>query len=277
MKDPKEILKNFSLNEKEVDIYLANLALGKVTVAKIARKVGMNRTAAYFHIKNLEKRGILRSIKKEKVLHYFAVPPEDFYDKINETTKELKNIIPFLDSLKKTEDEAPIINVTEAKKGYLEIYDTISNLPENSTFRIIESSLGAKEELNYIPQEELDNFFRNIIKNNITTRAIFSEDVLLQPTEKLDKKSLEIFQKRNWEISTLSKEMLPIKNIVFLYQNKISILLPQKTIIVTIEHPGISETFTEIFETLFAFGKKQDTPWKNTKDSLPNQSSKYFA
>jgi sugar-specific transcriptional regulator TrmB len=262
MKDPKQILKNFSFNEKEIEIYMANLALGKANVARIAKKVGINRTAAYFHIKNLEKRGVLRPIKREGVVHYFAIPPEDLYENLNDWMNSLKGIMPFLDSLKKTEDEAPQISVVEAETGFMEIYENISNLPENSIFRIIEGSSGARSELQYVPEEKLDEFFKNIVKNNIKTRAIFSEGVLSQPKKSLDRNSMEIFRDRKWEISVLPEKSLPIKNVILIYQDKISFLLPSKTMVVTIKHKSITETFTEIFETLFVFGKKQDNPWE---------------
>ena len=48
-----QILSNFSFSDIEVEIYLAVLALGRPSASEIARKVGKNRTAVYFHIKKL--------------------------------------------------------------------------------------------------------------------------------------------------------------------------------------------------------------------------------
>jgi sugar-specific transcriptional regulator TrmB len=68
MEKINDILKNFTFSEAESDLYAAALKLGKAGISEIAEKAGMGRTVAYFHIKNLLEKKVLRQVKKGQCL-----------------------------------------------------------------------------------------------------------------------------------------------------------------------------------------------------------------
>ena len=55
-------LKNLGLNDKEANIYLALLQLGKSTATKIAKKSGLKRPTTYVIIEQLIDKGFVQKL-----------------------------------------------------------------------------------------------------------------------------------------------------------------------------------------------------------------------
>ncbi|MEK7452152.1 MAG: helix-turn-helix domain-containing protein, partial [Patescibacteria group bacterium] len=58
----RETLENLKLSEKEVDLFLALVRLGKSTVSVLARESGITRTHIYGIVEVLVKKGLVSEV-----------------------------------------------------------------------------------------------------------------------------------------------------------------------------------------------------------------------
>src|SRR3989344_3606940 len=72
----KLILQTFGFSEKEVDVYIALLELGKGTVTKISLQAGINRTTGYDILGSLVNKRLVSVSGKEPKQEYAAEPPK---------------------------------------------------------------------------------------------------------------------------------------------------------------------------------------------------------
>ena len=61
----EQVLKEFGLNEREVQVYLALLKEKSCTASKLAKVAKVNRTTAYLELENLMKRGLVSYVIKD--------------------------------------------------------------------------------------------------------------------------------------------------------------------------------------------------------------------
>ena len=66
-----------------------------------------------------------------------------------------------------------------------------------------------------------------------------------------------------WNIRALPEDVLPIKNLVVLYNDKISFMFPEISMTITIRHAALYYVFDTLFETIFNFAEKVENPWGN--------------
>lgn len=91
----KNLLK-LGFGEREIEVYLAIIELGKSTPAQIAKKTSINRTTVYANIKTLLKRGVIAEDLGGKSLYLFAQPfeaLEKFIEKEEERLNDKKKLI----------------------------------------------------------------------------------------------------------------------------------------------------------------------------------------
>ncbi len=250
-----EILSFFSLSDIESKIYLAVLAMEKPVVAQIAKKVGLNRTAAYHHINGLLEKGFLKQTRKGKVVTLVATKPNELAEKFDRLTTDFKSLVPQLESLQKISSETPLIEITESKQGYRKLYDELSSLPEGSTFRVIEGEESMLKEIKIQSDMELNAFFSRLNQRRIITRALFTNESLDVILKGMTKKNIEVFKKRNWELRILPASQLSFQQLIFLYQDKTVFVFPNVSLVMRIQHKDIADTVRALFEGLYGFAK----------------------
>lgn len=256
-----EILKAFSLNDIETKVYLSALSLEKPAVAQIAKKVGLNRTAAYHHINHLLEKGFLKQTRKGRVVKLVAVPPAELAERFDRITTDFKSLVPQLESLQKISREIPIIEIKESRRGYWEIYDELSSLPEGATFRVLEGSTAMKKELHLLTESELGKFYNKVVERKIITRAIFTTEAIDFVYSELSLANLGNIKKRIWQLKTLSESLLPFVQLMFVYGDKTAFMFPESSLVMTIKHKDIAEAMVAMFEGLYNFAKPIEKPW----------------
>jgi sugar-specific transcriptional regulator TrmB len=123
---------NFS--EKEADVYLALLELGKGTVSVIARKSNLNRTTGYHILDSLAVKGLVSVSGKEPLQQFVAESPERIIELLQKKFEEYQN---YLKEAKETVPQLkPFHNITnrpkvrfyEGKQGLIDVYeDTLTS------------------------------------------------------------------------------------------------------------------------------------------------------
>jgi sugar-specific transcriptional regulator TrmB len=272
------ILKNFSFSEPESGLYTAALKLGNATVSEIAEKAGMGRTVAYFHIKNLLKRNILKQRKSGKKMIVSPIPPAQLAESLQESIGDFKTLIPQLESLNVVENEIPQIEIQESDIAFRKIYDEVIQMPIGSTWKVVEDRKGAEAELKLMDNEYWHHFFSQMAERKIITKGIYTKELLSDINKSITPENYNLVQKRLWDMHTLPESALPIKNLVVLYNNKISFMFPEISMTITIRHSALYYVFDTLFETIFNLSEKIENPWggkdKNNKSEMLQKPQK---
>ncbi len=124
----QETLKKLGFNEKEVEIYLEVLKLGRATASRIAKNTGINRTTIYSASKSLIKKGVLAEDLGGKYSYLVALPADNLNVILEQQKKRL------------CEDEK-LVNEALAE---------LSDLPANIQFAI--------PKIRFIEESDLENY-----------------------------------------------------------------------------------------------------------------------
>jgi len=134
----KEKLNILGLNEKEIDVYLATLTLGKGTITDISRKTSIKRTTIYEHIENLLKKGLVYKTANKKRIFYCVEDPKKITkildhekSEIERKREKIEKIIPELESLFSASFKKPSVSFYEGRDGIKKVYQQILNTHKN--------------------------------------------------------------------------------------------------------------------------------------------------
>lgn len=268
MQKTTTLLEKFSFSSHEAEIYDAVLRLGSPSVTEISRKIQKNRTAVYFHIKNLLSRGILKETRKGKILRFVALPPSDLVQRLEESLTDFKSIVPHLEALQKIDKETPLIEITESHRGYFKVYDEISSMSRGSTFRVLEGKDALIKEFNLLTAEEWKLFFTRVNERKIETRGLFTKESLCIPRKELTQENFNLIKSRVWLLRTLPEYILPFQQLLFIYGEKIAFLFPHTSLVVTITHRDIAKSLAAVFDGLFSFAKPIPRGWSTSQEEL---------
>ncbi len=268
MKNILSPLEFFAFSPQEIEIYQAVLRLGNPSVSELSRKIQKNRTAIYFHIKNLLEKEILKETRKGKVLRFVALPPSELSEKLQRAVTDFKSVVPQLEVLQKIEQEMPLIEITESRKGYFKVYDEISSMPRCSYFRVIEGKDALIKEFKLLTNEEWNTFFTRVIERGIETRGIFTKESLLIPRDILSKENFNLIGSRVWHLRTLPEKILPFQQLLFIYGEKIAFLFPHSALVMTITHKDIATSLAALFDGLFTLAKPIKKSWRSSQEEL---------
>ena len=176
---------NFS--EKEANVYLALLELGKGTVSQIGRKANINRTTGYNILSQLVQKGLVSISGKEPKQEYVAESPDKIKQYLKEEVKkneeyltQADKAIPALKSIHNVKGR-PQVRFYEGKEGIKEIYeDTLTSHEPIRAFAHVEDNNQTLPE--YFPKY----YFRRAAKK-IPIRAIFPDSPEARKLIKFDK------------------------------------------------------------------------------------------
>ena len=230
---------NFS--EKEADVYLSLLELGKATVSVIARKAGLNRTTGYHILDSLTVKGLVSVSGSEPLQEYVAESPDKITEllqkKFNEYQKYLnqaKETVPQLKSFHNVSDR-PKVRFYEGKQGLVDVYeDTLTSHEPLKAFANFEDMHKALPD--YFP-----SYYLRRAKKGLNIRGI----VPVTP-EALER------QKHNKEEA---REMVFVPHDKYyfspeidMYDNKIMIASWKEKLGIIIESAEIADAMKKIFE-----------------------------
>jgi len=103
-------LQNLGLGDREIEVYLAIIELGKSTPAQIARKTTINRTTVYANIKSLLKKGLIGEDLGGKSLYLFALPVESLHKFVENEEERLNNKKKLIKKTIKEIEDIPLAN-----------------------------------------------------------------------------------------------------------------------------------------------------------------------
>jgi sugar-specific transcriptional regulator TrmB len=115
------VFQKIGLTKTEARVYLSNLRLGTSKASEIAQKSGIKREASYYILKLLQEKGFISEVIKSGVKYYTTIDPKRLIGMIEEEkqrkSQAIKEILPELESLKKTTLTMPKIELYEGLEG----------------------------------------------------------------------------------------------------------------------------------------------------------------
>lgn len=239
-----EALQGLGLKDKEILIYTTLLELGEATVLALSKKAGVKRPTAYIVLQSLEEKGLVTKTIRGKKSFFLAQHPRKLVSEAEFRLKELKEIVPQLETLFIGGTGKPRVTIFEGKDALDRAYDDIFII---------------KGEVLYIGNFELfkEAFPRTVKKFHYTTYSpeftvrgiLYKTDGALEYVKKYDNK----YQHTRF----IPEEFAPFNMDIGIFGNRVLISSIKKDYFtVSIESDEIASAFRTIFEIMWKIAKE---------------------
>ena len=234
-------LQSFGFSEKEADVYVALLELGKGTVSKISQQAGINRTTGYDILGSLVNKKLVSVSGKEPKQEYAAEPPTAITEYLKrqimqteEFIKQAEKILPEL-TLLHTIENRPKIRFYEGTDGLEYVYeDTLTSSEPIRAYATVDDMHKALP--NYFPK-----YYKRRAEKNISIRAIVPETPIGQ-----ERKTHDVEEKR--EIAFVPRDKYYFSPEINIYDNKVMIASWREKLGIIIESEEIADAMKKIYE-----------------------------
>lgn len=124
------LLKNSSFSEKEAEVYLALLELGRGDVTEIAQIADLKRSIIYVILEGLAARGFVSQLPHIKVNTYQPTDPLLILNSLKQNVKYFSEMLPIMQTLKEGGGKRPRITYLESKEGIWKVWEELFDTPE---------------------------------------------------------------------------------------------------------------------------------------------------
>jgi len=247
----KKTLESLNFTEKEAQVYLALLELGKGTVSEISRKAGINRTTGYDILDTLVSKGLAAIFGKEPKQEYSAESPDSITklatEKFNHAQAEFdvaRELVPSLKSLHNTIGR-PRVRFYEGTAGLKEVYeDTLTSTEPIRAYATVDDMHRALP--NYFP-----DYYKRRAGKGISIRGIIPKTEIGMERGRRDAE-----EKR--ETAFVPPDKYYFSPEINIYDNKIMIASWREKLGIIIESREIADAMKKIYELSWAEAKRLD-------------------
>lgn len=235
----KEALREFGLNERETEVYLALVRLKEATAPTLATRTKINKSTVYLELENLMQKGLASFVIKEKIKYFKPANPSTFLDILESRKESIRKIIPKLSSL--SSFEKPVCTIYEGKEGLkTAITDIIS---ENKQMLVF----GACGNIFEVLQRNFPHLLKRFLATNITAKYIVNAK-----KRQFEKR----FPKERSQVRYLD---VPSKVATIVYGDKVSIQsLEGEPYVAIIEDKNLAQSYRNYFLFMWdAVGKSR--------------------
>lgn len=182
--DILKTLKTVGLNEKEALVYKAILENGPSSPQEISRLSGLKRPTTYVILSELVYKGISFLIPYSQKKIYRVISPEELLKKVEEKIKIVREQLPELQALQKSETE---------EKPYVLFFDGVDGIKQIMDYKLEEVKNG--EILHFMSTtskkvidlfEGFAEYNEELLGKNISVRGISPNDPILKMYRKED-------------------------------------------------------------------------------------------
>ncbi len=132
-----DVLNQIGLENKQAAVYLALLELGTASVQLIAQKAQLKRPTTYLILDELQARGLVSIVPREKKALYTAESPEKLLGDLHKKQELLKRYMPNMLASYNAKATKPQVLLFEGREGIAKVYDKIFSSPEVLFFSTI--------------------------------------------------------------------------------------------------------------------------------------------
>ena len=148
----KSILKELSLTNNEIEVYLTLLKTGSISVNEIAEKSGLHRQAVYDALDRLLEKGFASFVVKNNKKHFQGINPEKILGYLNEKEDKFKSILPELINLTKLPREDTFAEFFKGKGIVRTVYRDIIKEFEKKSGEVLISGV---DERKFIEEDKI--------------------------------------------------------------------------------------------------------------------------
>jgi sugar-specific transcriptional regulator TrmB len=232
-------LEKIGLTEKDVQIYIELLKKQELTATEIAKNTGLNRSHVYDKLDRLIEKGIVSYIIKNNKKYFKSTKPERLKEYILDIQKEIFEIIPQLNKLKKQKNKTNV-EIFQGKEGMKSVFKDI--LKEKHDYFV----LGEEGKFQEILPIYIEQFLRDVKHYKIKEHLLSKESL-----RKKIKKASQLTKIKYLPDNYFSPVMMAI------YKNKIAIFIWSEPLItILIESKQVQIGFKNYFNLLWKIAKK---------------------
>jgi sugar-specific transcriptional regulator TrmB len=250
-----QTLLGFSLTEKEAEIYVAALELGRGTASEIARKAGISRTNSYNMLDALVTKGLIEISGKAPKHEYVAASPENLTAYVERQREEaqanaekVRGFVSELKSIQKVGDR-PKVTFYEGTEGLKRVYeDTLTSSETVRGYATYETLQGALK--NYFPQYYKRRAAKGIFGRCITPDTPSARERILHNKEEAR------------DIVRVPADKYTFIPEIDIYDNKVMIASWREKLGIIIESAEIADAMKKIFELAWERAKELDASAK---------------
>lgn len=235
-----ELLKQFDLDGKKANVYLAILELGSAGATDIAKKATIKRTTAYDILLELQKNGLVYETRKGKKRLFVAENPNKLRKNLEEKNRILEELLPELQYLHNAQGTKPQIRFYEGKNGLKDVYDDTLNYAGELLI------LASDDTVKTLGTDWAQNYLKKRVKKNIRARAILPETELI-------KSDFVANDQQHLRMSKLiDPKKYPFSTEINIYgHKKVALISAKEEMGVIIEGTEIHKTLKLIFQLLW--------------------------
>ncbi len=239
----RPLLKRIGLDDKEVEVYLALLAMKSGRVSAIAKASKQSRSHTYLVLQSLEEKALVSHIESGKVLQFIAEPvhrlvhyAKDREKQWSETQMLLESALPYLQSLTPSLVSPPRVTTLHGIDGMKQVYRDVLLQKDFCAF------FNAEVMFNAFGQNVVPLLFG---KARLRGRELFVDNAGARRYIK------EIPQDDEYEIRLLPTEMQFISEMVIFADTVALFAYDDELTIVKVENQNFADMFQKIFECLW--------------------------
>ncbi len=162
-----DVLNQIGLENKQASIYMALLELGTASVQLIAQKAQLKRPTTYLILDELQAKGLVSIVPREKKALYTAESPEKLIGDLHKKQELIKRFMPELLALYNEKKEKPKVRMYEGKEGIKEVYRMIYSSSSVDFF-------GTTREVQKYDPEQLWNYVKRTQTEKVYTRDLLT-------------------------------------------------------------------------------------------------------
>ncbi len=245
-----KILEEIGLTKSEIKVYLALLKLGASTKKNIVKEAKITHSKLYEITDKLIEKGLVSYVKRNKVMHFSAAPPEQVLDflelkkeKISKQANEFEKLIPSLKSLKVSQE--PEVEVFKGWKGMRTAYQMmLRSLKSGEVDYVVGATSG--EDI-----KSASRFFENIHRQRREKKIVLK--IILN--KKDQEWALSILRVPKYDKVRLISHQSPSE--VNIWRDNVMIIMLTKVPVLTlIRSKFVADSFRNYFDLLWKTAKK---------------------
>jgi sugar-specific transcriptional regulator TrmB len=239
----KETLQALGMTKNEIEVYLALLKSGSLSVNKIGEKSALHRQVCYDALDRLLEKGFVSYIVQDNKKYFQALKPDKILDYLEEKRETVREILPELNKLTTLPREDTFIEVVKGKNVIRTILrDVISTLKGTKQSLMM---LGV-DETKFMEEDKIaiQQYLRDLKRFKIKERLVIEEGAKLT------------FPGEQSEYKKIKKEYFN-PNPLYIYNGKIAQIIwgnPLHAIIIS--NKEVFDANRKYFEMLWKLAKK---------------------
>ena len=248
---PEKVLEKIGFTPNEIKVYLTLSKKGSQTAGKIAKFANIDRSSCYNTLKSLQEKGLVSYVVIGSVKWFQATGPKRILDYIKEQEEDVKEILPELQSLHKTNKLEGQVRLFKGIKGVKSVFLDIARTGENNYV------FGSEGQFSERMPEFALQFDRLKKENNIKSSVLIRKG-----RKEADRKT------SNYRKIPITSQSTAVTNI---YGNKIAIIIwTDEPEAIVIENESASKAYKAYFDFMWEHSQKS----KNKQKTIDNVEHK---